>query len=279
MATAGDRSASMGLAPGWRLTGVSGGQLSAEGPNGEQIGLGLLYQGIRPSICPFGSDPFNAYVCVINHVRQSKGMSPGSFKLVSSQNLGGSPQEQQVIQVFFESDLHDGKGPRKGSARIGEMHVNGVPTWALTVSGSDAPVRVADAENPLIMAMVHSYSQDARVIGQERDIAIGQIQASARNAQIRADAQSAANDSRNAAFEAHMHDIDRSSSAFSAHMDDIDRSSKAFQNYQLDQSVVRDSDYAERGTISNNLADALVKANPDRFQIVQSDDFIRGKDY
>ena len=67
--------------------------------------------------------------------------------------------------------------------------------------------------------------------------------------------------------------------AFNGHMDDIDRSSKAFQNYQLDRSVVRDNDYAERGTVSNSYADSLVRANPDRFQIIQNQDLIKGIDY
>src|ERR1019366_8890777 len=45
-ATAGDNSAVISLPAGWKVTGVSGGQLTAEGSHGEMVGLGLLYQGI-----------------------------------------------------------------------------------------------------------------------------------------------------------------------------------------------------------------------------------------
>jgi hypothetical protein len=223
-ATAGDRSASMGLAPGRQITGVSGGQLTATGPSGEQIGLGLLYQGLQPSVCPYGGDAFQAYICVIDQMRKSKGLPAPTFKLTSSQRLAATQQEQQVVQAIFEMDLHDGKGMRKGSVRIGEMHVAGLPTWALTASGSNAPETVFDAQNPTIMAMVHTYSQNAGVIGKETQAVISNIHAV--GAASAAQAQAA--DQRREA----------SSAAYDSHMDAIGSQSKAFEDYTLDRSVV-----------------------------------------
>jgi hypothetical protein len=293
-ATAGDRSASIGLAPGWRLTGVSGGALTAEGPNGEQIGIGIMFQGIRdprymqsqgygangqrPLACPYGGDVFEAYICVINQVRQNRGMPQVSFRLTSSQSLQANQQEQ-VIQALFEMDLHDGKGPRKASARIGELHFANMPSWALTLSGSNAPEPVFDSVNPTIMAMVHSYSQDARVINRENAAVINNIHAISAASTAQAHAADQRREASSAAFNNHMQAIDQNSGNFNSHMDDIDRSSKAFQDYTLDRSVVRDNDYSERGTVSNSYADSLVRANPDRFQIIQNQNLIRGLDY
>jgi hypothetical protein len=62
-------------------------------------------------------------------------------------------------------------------------------------------------------------------------------------------------------------------------MDDIDRYSKSFQNYQLDRSQIQDNDLNTRGIASNGLAEALVKADPNRFQYVQTQDFLKGVDY
>jgi hypothetical protein len=62
-------------------------------------------------------------------------------------------------------------------------------------------------------------------------------------------------------------------------MDDIDRSSKMNQDYILDRSVVRDTENAARGTVSNSYADSLVRGNPDRFQIVPNQDLLKGRDY
>ncbi len=279
MATGGDRSAAIGLPAGWRLTAVTGGALSAEGPNGELIFLGLIYQQIHdgavrgfggmgggaPIICPRGGDLFNAFVSVNNQVRRNRHMTQASYRLISEQNLGRTQYEAQVTQAIMEVDLHDGRGVRKGSARIGAMFTPGLPTWAMTVSGSNAPRSVADAESATMTAILHSYSQDSRVIAQETNAVIDRIHANARAAQIRANAQSAANDAHNRAFDKHM--------------DDIDRYSKSFQNYQFDRAQVQDNDRNVRATVGNGTADALTNIDSRRFQIVPTQDFIKGVDY
>jgi len=282
MATGGDRSATIGLPEGWRLTGVAGGQLTAEGGKGDMVYLGVLYQQIhdprmpqprvptiggggRPLVCAFGGDLFAAFVSVSNQVRRNRQLPQGAYRLVSTQNLPATQYEKKVIQAIYEVDLQDGHGLRKASARIGAMATRGIPTWAMTVSGSSAPKTVADTEAPIIMAVIHSYSQDPKVIAGEANAVIGQIHANAKASQIRAKAQSDANDAKNQAFDAHM--------------DDLDRNSKSFQNYQLDRAQVQDNDQSLRGTVSNAYADSLVQADPKRFQIVPTQDFLKGVDY
>ncbi len=296
MTSGGDHSAGIGLAPGWRITNIAGGQLIAEGPNGEMISLGVIYQGIvdprmrgqqmpyggggqRPIVCPYGGEVFQAYTCVISQMRQNKGLPAASFKLSSSQRLPSNQQEQQVIQAIFELDLHDGKGPRKASARLGEMHFGNAPTWALTLNGSNAPETVFDEVNPTIMAMVHSYSVDHGVIQWETGAVIDNIHAISAASTAQAQAADQRREASSAAFNNHMNAIDQNSGNFNSHMDDIDRSSKAFQDYTLDRSVVRDNDLSERGTVNNGYADSLVRANPDRFEIVPNQNLIRGLDY
>jgi hypothetical protein len=43
--------------------------------------------------------------------------------------------------------------------------------------------------------------------------------------------------------------------------------------------VIQDTEHNARGTISNDYADALVKANPNRFQYVPTQDYLKGIDY
>jgi ABC-type proline/glycine betaine transport system substrate-binding protein len=62
-------------------------------------------------------------------------------------------------------------------------------------------------------------------------------------------------------------------------MDNIDRFSKSFQNIQLDQTELQDNEQKTRGAVPNALADAWVKANPDRYQTVPSQDFLKGTDF
>jgi hypothetical protein len=301
IATAGDRSASIGLAPGWQITAVAGGQLTAEGPNGEQISLGILYQGIQdprsanqrgpyappnrgpaPIVCPYGGDAFEAYVCVVNQMRQSKGKPAATFKLTSQTKLPATQFEQQVVQAIFEMDLHDGKGMRKASARIGEGHMANFPTWSLTVNGSNAPESVYAAQNPTIMAMVHSYSQNAAVINQETKGVIDNIHAIGAASAAQAKAADQRREASSAAFSQHMDTLKQNDAAQTSHMDEIDRQSKAFQDYTLDRSVVSvqgDDGQTYHGTFTNPTADTLVKSNPDKFQIVANQDLVKGVDY
>jgi hypothetical protein len=138
---------------------------------------------------------------------------------------------------------------------------------------------VAAQVGPTIKAMVASYSTNAAVVGAEQRAAMNRVQADAAAAAAQGRALDTRREASNSSFDSHMKSLDRSNADFNSHADDLDRSSKVFQDYQLDRSVVRDNDYAERGTISSGYADALVKANPDRFRIIQNQDLIRGQDY
>lgn len=292
--TAGDRSASVRLAPGWHIKDVYAGQLTAEGPNGEVAGLGLQFGTIRDAsgargglpgqpaqdMCPYSGNLFDAYVCVANQRRRNNHLSQATFKLLRS--VPGNKSDPPSLTAFFEVDKNDGTGLRKGSALITAFRTPGSPTWLMMVTANDAPASVADAENATIMAMCNSFKQDQAVIDQETKAINAQtkaMQAQQASRQAAFDQHMKDIDQKSAAFSQHMQNIDSQSAAFGQHMDSIDRSSKAFQNYILDQSVAKDADTGDRGTISNTYADALVKANPDRFQVVQNQDWIKGRDY
>jgi hypothetical protein len=274
--TAGDGSASIGLAPGWRITNVAGGYLSAVGPNGEAMDIAGMFQQIHDPrsmqgmpygggagpmlVAPIGGDLFSAYSSIVNQVRQSKGKPPVTFHLISSQKVG-----PQAIQAFYQVDLLDGKGMRKGNVRLDAGYTPGTPTWALTVTNSSAPESVFAAQNPVMTAMYKTYSQDRSVIGREQQVVMNGIKAAGE----RSKEEGKLADERREA----------SSAAFNQHMDDLDRSSKSFQNYQLDRSQLQDNANNTRGTIDYLAADALVKADPDRFEIITRPDFIKGVDY
>ena len=274
--TAGDRSASIGLAPGWHIVNVAGGYLSAVGPNGETFDIAGMFQQIHDprsmQRMPYGGgggpvlvasmngDLFTAYNAVVNQTRQSRGKPPVTFHLISSQKVG-----PQAIQAFYEVDLLDGKGMRKGNVRLDPSYMPGAPTWALSVTNSSAPQSVYAEQSVVMAAMYKSYSQDRSVIGREQQVVLNGIAAAA----ARSKAEGAAADARREA----------SSAAFNQHMDDLERSSKSFQNYQLDRSQLQDNQNNTRGTIDYQTADALVKADPNRFEIITRPDFIKGVDY
>ena len=300
MVTGGDRSAVVGLPAGWRLTALyGGGQLTAEGPHGEMVELGILYQQIvDPTrnnrltagipnynntphlVCPMTRDLYSAWVSVSNQARRIKGLPQGAYTLISQKNLpGGQGAQILPVQAIYTVDFHDGVGPRKGSAGIFPYSPLGSPSWAMNVSASNIPIQYAEAEEATLLAVIHSYSQDANVIAREGRADLGRIQEDGRRAQIQVDAANARREASNQAYEAHNQQLNQNRSAFDQHNADIDWQSKINQDYILDRSVIRDTADTVHATTGNNLADALVRSNPNKLEYVPNQQLVQGVDY
>jgi hypothetical protein len=272
--TGGDRSVYISVPDGWKLLSVAGGSVIAQGPHGERLSLNTMIQGIRdprarsqfggygngPQVTyPFGGDLFTAYANIVNQSRRNQGLPPASFHLNRAIPLGDG-----AIEAHFDMNLNDGFGERIATARIGELGTPGVPTYAMTISGSSLPKTVA-SENDMLLAIIRSASQDSNVVRAEQGAVMNGIRAAGERSRIEAQQ---ANDRRVA-----------SSQAFDAHMDNIDRESKSMQNYTLDRSQIQDNDQNGRATVSNGLADLLIKTDPKRFEIVPPSQFLKGVDY
>jgi hypothetical protein len=260
----GDHSASIGLPEGWKIVSLNGGAISVAGPDGEMVNLGGVFQGY-----PVGPDLFQSYVAITNRLRSANGKPPATYTVLERTNLPGD-----AIQVIFKLDLNDGVGPRRGSIRLGRWGAQ-----AMSVDGSNLPERLVERENATLLAVIHSYQPNSQVMGQLQQGAMNRVQADAARANQQAAAINARREASNAAFNQHMDNLSAQSQSFNAHMDNIDRSSKITQDYILDRSVVRDSQNGDRTTVSNGYADSLVRANPDRFQVVPNQNLLAGKDY
>jgi hypothetical protein len=264
--TGGDRSAAISVPAGWKVTNVNLGALTAEGPKGERVYMALVYQGV-----PAGPDLFASFVNASNQARMKNGLRAASYSQVTQTNIAG---QGRAIQALFTVDLNDGLGPRKGSARVDAWGAN-----AFSVSGSNLPVGIAESEGPTMLAVIHSYTQNEQMMAQMRQGEIDRVRADAARGNAQNAAINARREASNAAFDQHMSSLNSQFSANDAHMDNIDRASKMQQNYMLDRSVVTDNENGERGTVSNNYADSLVRANPNRYQIVPNQNLIKGQDY
>ena len=280
-----DGSASMQIPDGWRvMNGSGGGQLAVEGPHGENMAMGIvngnIYDPTNPqarnmiqymsrgntphSVCPFSRDLVAIYKCVSQQQRQRMRMSPiASFKVNNYQNLGQSQYLQQNAVVDADIDFGDGKGVMRANIQLGTTTVGN--QYSLFVGQVNVPESIADQEWPTVMAAAKTYSQNQGVVQ-------GQINQQISN-------QNSWFENQQSQHRAQVAQGDASTAAFNAHNDQIDRQSKTFQNLTLDQSVLEDSQENARGTITNNTADAYVKANPDRYRIVPQQDWIKGQDY
>ncbi len=296
-ATGGDRSAVINLPHGWQVTSVAGGSIFALGNHGEMLGLQAAYQQIidprypqaqqlmnEPTatrgpkvVCALGGDLFQDYVCAFNQVRRNNGKSSGTFNVTSVQPQQGPGQIRPIV-ALFTLDLNDGMGPRNGSVRLDLMGAPG-PTWALGFSMSNIPRKYADAEALTLKAVVASYRRNEGVISSENAAVMDRIRQQGIRNQKQADAINQRREDNKQAFEGHMQSLNQNSNDFDQHMGNIDWQSKITQDYILDRSVVKDTDFDGTATVGNKFADALVKANPNRFEIVQNSDLIRGRDY
>jgi hypothetical protein len=169
-------------------------------------------------------------------------------------------------------------GLRNGSGRLDLLGTAGA-TWALGFSMSNIPQKYADSEAPTLKAVVASYRRNEGVISAENAAVMERIrQQGIRNEQQARDIN-ANREANKQSFDNHMQTLRQNDAENDQHMANIDWQSKITQDYILDRSVVKDVEYDDRATVGNRFADSLVKANPNRFEIVQNQDLIRGRDY
>jgi predicted GNAT family acetyltransferase len=296
-ATGGDYSVLIDLPPNWRVTSVAGGSINVEGTHGEMVSLQSAFQQIidprRPGaqslmyggmagrgpkvVCPLGPDLFEDYVCVVNQIRRNKDKPPAAFNLTSSTPQSG-PGQIRPLAVFFTVDLHDGMGLRNGSGRLDLMGSAGA-TWALGFSMSNIPQKYAGTEAATLKAVVASYRRNEKVISAENAGVMERIRQQGIANEHQTEVINSNREANKQAFEGHMQTLRKNDADNDEHMGNIDWQSKITQDYILDRSVVKDTELDGTATVGNRFADALVKANPYKFEIVPNSELIRGRDY
>jgi hypothetical protein len=273
-----DGSGAVSLPVGWRITFASHGSAKIMGPAGETVLLsntiGPIYDpndprvrarlryanpASRPLMCPT-ADALQTYQCVLRLNNPQ-----ASFQV--TQSKPPPPQGRAVQSVLIDAnlDLRDGRGSLSCELGLSITALSALATRTLGLNGTCAPQSSAAAERPTLKAIYDSYSINGQVVAQEFARDENRSRAAGAAARSQAATAHAAEDARSAAFQAHM--------------DNIDRFSKSFQNYQLDQTELQDNNANARGAVPNELADALVKSNPDRFQSVPTQSFLKGVDF
>jgi hypothetical protein len=181
---------------------------------------------------------------------------------------------------------------------------------------SFVPTAVAQNDDALFNAMANTYKQNNQVMQQQMNQKMAQKQqtdnqylaaAQQNSDRIRAQSQAmmksnadrqAGYDRQNANWWAQQHNNDVQHANWSNSQlnntvqgsnlgdgqDTRARNNQSYENYILDQTVVQDNNMYGNGTIGhgtvwNSTADALVKADPDRFEYVTQPNFWQGTDY
>jgi hypothetical protein len=179
---------------------------------------------------------------------------------------------------------------------------NQMGSYLVTLSYYDLSVEFADRDRATAGAILSSFQPNQAVInqiaGQYAAPAIAAIHAIGQRAAAQMKAAEEANDIQHAGYWAQQHNNDIQhanwsnsqlnntvqSSNLGDGQDTRAMNNQSFDNYILDQTVVQDNNMYNNGTIGhgtiwNSTADALVKADPDRFEYVTQPNFWEGTDY
>jgi hypothetical protein len=291
-----DGSASVAIPAGWKIQGSGGTTLVIEPHYNAMVNINLV-RGAANSYprYPHGPDTGMGAKMVfpsnVDPIRAFPGLIK-EFYRVNNQNIAyridhieqiAAPRGQRCVHSFGHGVLFAANRahPPVPEKDFWEMDMllcttapNGMGDYTVTLSISEVDPRFAARERATLAAILSSYQVNEAVVARQA----GAIAAPAIDAIHRV----------GAAATARMEKIDKANEAqhadYYARQDSNARRAQGFSNYLLDQSVIQDNNVNGNGTIGhgtvwNSTADALVKANPNRYEIVDNPNFWKNWDY
>ena len=314
-----DRTASAGIPQGWSVDPVSrGGTILLRGPQGEVLILnnsflaqdpnGLGYRnaqrmGMKPLqgmvTFPANADLVKNFAQIIKLVSQSKGFTPTALKIDYSEQVSppaGSSFEGERCALATGQINPDGKGMQAMFRVICANRPDQYGDYNFADYVAYFPHTETSQANAIASAIFASFYVDQALVSQRASAEaaphiaqlkqvdaqqrqavqarnaqiIGNIQQIGANATARMNATQAANDAQHAGYWAQQ--------------DSNARNSAGFSNYLLDQTVVQNNNVGGTGaaghaTVWNAQASAMVKANPNKYEIVNTPNYWKGIDY
>ena len=282
------------------------GTIIVRGPNGEQVGLDMIRNAVDPTnpfqinlarqrmpvmqgtmVYPFRGDLNKDFVNLFQAWRKAGGQGPAKIqvdKLVPIQAAQGN----HCIQAIGHMDP-DGKGMQAFNDVMCAIDpIQSFGGYSVMLDHSLLPAAVENKEFDLLKAIIASYQINNQVVNQQmaaqlqqkqkndqQILAAGQqrvnqIHQIGQAATARMNATEAANDAQHAGYWAQQNTNAQNSAGFS--------------NYLLDQSVVQNNNVGGTGavghaTVWNTTANAMVQANPNKYEIVNTPNYWQGVDY
>jgi hypothetical protein len=267
-----DKSGSIGLPEGWKIAGSSMGSVQASGPNGEELYLGVYVPVADSRASPlrnngshlseryvaahYGDDPFQVLVSVSAQLRAKQKLPPASIDLIRQQDKGNHC-------TLFEVNIdgHDSKGKTFSLIRECMIATRFPEWWGITFDQATLPKEVAEKELPTIQAMARSYRINDHVIRTEAERRYGIDENADRY--------------RDPVKEARERPQEKPSDAFWEQEDGRETNLNA---YLLEDKFQGDST-SNGNAVADADAEALVKAHPERYEMVTNEDLLKGLDY
>jgi hypothetical protein len=299
LVTAPDNSASIGIADGWQLDPHSAsGTMSMIGPNGEQAVYAAMksavdpnnpqqvqavrygiYKGSGTMLYPYHPDLGKAYPELLQAWRSSNNLPPAKLQVDKIEPIKGA---SNCVLVTGHIDT-DGQGMKKLIDDICQSPQAQWGAYTITRTFNIMTDAQSEQEQSTVMAMYQSVRVNQQVMNQQMQQKLAQKQQSdqqwlawgqQQSDRIRAQGQAA-----QANFAAQQAANDAQHASWNAGQTANAQNGQGFSNYLLDQSVVQNNATGAHSTQWNSTAEALVKANPNRFQYVDNPNYIKGTDY
>jgi len=315
--TASDNSASIGIPDGWQLDSHSAsGSMILRGPNGELVLMGSLMSAVDPNnpqqvqavragiyrgggtiLYPYHQDLTKAYPDLVQAWRRANNKPPVKLQVGEITPVQGPGN---CVHVKGHIDL-DGQGMK---ALNDLMCMSPLTQWgAYSILRNTSVMTDAQAvqEHNTVVAIVQSLNVNQQVMNQQAQQKLAQKQANdqaiTRNADIavqnirnigaqataRYNATQAANDAQHAGYWAQQQSNAAQHAEWNEGQINNARNGQGFSNYILDQTVIQGNDLdgtaVGHATVWNNTAEALVKLDPNRFEIVDTPNYWLGTDF
>ena len=305
--TAPDNSASIGIADGWQLDPHSASSTMALiGPNGELAVYGAnkpavdpynpqqvnavrygIYKGSGTMLYPYHQDLGKAYPELLQAWRRANNASPVKLQVDKIEPMNPPKGGGSCVLVTGHIDA-DGQGMKKLIDDICQFPPAQWGAYSITRNFEIMTDAQFEREQNTVMAMFMSAKINQQVMNQQMQGKLAQKQQSDQqwrdwgqreSNRIRAQGEAAQK-----SFADRQAANDAQHASYWAQQDSNARNAQGFSNYLLDQTVVQDNNMYGNGTIGhgtawNSTADALVKADPKRFEIVDTPNYWRGIDY
>jgi hypothetical protein len=302
--TASDNSASIGIADGWQLDPQStSGTMSMVGPNGEQAVYGAMrsavdpynpqqvqavrygtYKGTGTILYPYHPDLGKAYPDLLQAWRRALNLPPAKLQVDKIEPIKGAGN---CVLVTGHIDA-DGHGMKKLIDDICQSPPTQWGAYTITRNFNIMTDAQSEREQGTVMAMFLSVKVNQQVMNQQTQQKLAQKQQSdqqwrafgqQQSDRIRAQSQAAQKSfaDRQAANDAQHHD-------WNASQINNAKNGQGFNNYILDQTVVQGNNIDGSGavghaTVWNTTAEALVKLDSNRFEIVDTPNYWLGTDF
>jgi hypothetical protein len=243
-----------------------------------------IYKGTGTVLYPYHLDLGKAYPDLLQAWRRAFNLAPAKLQVDKIEPIQGAGN---CVLVTGHIDP-DGQGMKKLIDDICQSPPAQWGAYTITRNFNIMTDAQSEREQSTVMAMIPTYRINQQVMNQQMQQKLAQKQQSDQQwrafGQQQSDLIRAQGQAAQANFAARQAANDRQHADWNAGQVANARNGQGFSNYLLDQTVVQDNNMFGNGTVGhgtvyNSTADALVKADPNRFEIVDVPNYWQGTDF